>query len=395
MIFDPRDPQHSVGGVPFETLARIRAEEPVCPSPQGWFLSRREEIMTCLNEVTTFIADLSGMSELSDRAEVPEEELFLSEIEEPRHGRVRRLYNSCFARHRLAQLGSFVEDTCNHLLDRLLAAEDGSGDLHIGYAMPIPSLVLSRMMGLPAEAAERFMEWSLDGTLMQRSPTPGVAPGGPPVQRYFAEHLSRRRREAGEAPRDVYRTLMEAEIDGEPLSDREIVTQLQFMVMAGVHTTRTFLAHLMHRLLFHPELFRTLAEDRSLVPNYIEESLRHDSPVQSTTRRTTREIELAGVELASGDWVEVGLGSANRDERAYEDPDVFRLDRENPRDHLAFGAGSHICPGAALARLEGQTAVEVLLDRVAAMSPLEGVQYPPLPSSLSDLPIQARLVARN
>jgi len=178
MDFEPRDPQQAVDGVPFDTLAKIRAEEPVYRTPsQGWFLSRREEIMTCLQEVTTFVADLSPMSGLTSYRQVPDEELFLSEIEEPKHGRVRRLYNSCFARHRLNALGSFVEDTCHHLMDRLLAAEDGIADLHVGYAMPLPSLVLTRMMGLPPEAAQQFMEWSLDGTLMQRSDRPAPPPG--------------------------------------------------------------------------------------------------------------------------------------------------------------------------------------------------------------------------
>jgi len=391
MPFDPRDPQHAIDGVPFDELTRIRAQEPVCPTPSGgWFLSRREEILTCLEEVETYVADLAPLSDLQGHRDIRSDELFLSEIEEPRHGRIRRIYNSCFARHRLGEMDSFLQKTCNGLLDRLLSSEDGIGDLHVGYAMPIPSLAMARLMSLPEEASDRFMEWSLDGTLMQRSTTPGVAKGGPAIQRYFAAHLARRRMETS-GPKDVYQTLMEAEIDGEALSDREIVTQLQFMVMAGVHTTRTFLTHLVHRLLLDPALFQTLGKDRSLIPNYIEESLRHDSPVQATSRRCTREGQLAGVAFKEGDWIEVGLGSGNRDEGAYEDPEVFRLDRENPRDHLAFGAASHICPGAALARLEGQTAVNVLLDRVSELRLLEGVTYPPLPSSLSDLPIPARL----
>jgi cytochrome P450 len=163
------------------------------------------------------------------------------------------------------------------------------------------------------------------------------------------------------------------------------------MVMAGVHTTRSLLTHLVHRLLFDPQMTKTLREDPTLIPNYVEESLRHDSPVQATSRRCTRDFALSDTQIAKGDWIEVGLGSANRDENAYEDPDVFRLDREDPRDHLGFGAGSHICPGAALARLEAQACVRVLLERTSALTPVAGVQYPPLPSSLSDLPIPARL----
>jgi cytochrome P450 len=131
-------------------------------------------------------------------------------------------------------------------------------------------------------------------------------------------------------PADVFRTLTEATIEGEALTEQEVVTQLHFMVQAGVHTTRGALTHLVHRLLFDPELFRRLARDRSLLPNYVEESLRVDSPVQMTSRRCTRETAIGGVPLHVGDWVEMGIASANRDEDVYEDPESFRLDRPNP-----------------------------------------------------------------
>ena len=97
---------------------------------------------------------------------------------------------------------------------------------------------------------------------------------------------------------------------------------------------------------------------------------------------------MGGVDMRQGDWVEVGLASANRDEKQYDDPEDFRLDRPDPLNHVAFGAGAHVCPGASLARLEGVTAIETLLDRVAALTPVEGFEYPPLPANLaySDLP---------
>ena len=172
-----------------------------------------------------------------------------------------------------------------------------------------------------------------------------------------------------------------------------MVTQLHFMVQAGVHTTRGALTHLVHRLLFDPEMFDRLARQRALLPNYVEESLRVDAPVQMTSRRCTRETAIGGVPLHAGDWVEMGIASANRDEAVYEDPDSFRLDRPQPRNHLAFGAGPHVCPGASLARMEGTFAVQELLNRVARMEPVPGAAYPPLPGSLGHQPIPARLIA--
>jgi len=142
-------------------------------------------------------------------------------------------------------------------------------------------------------------------------------------------------------------------------------------------------------------LWDAVQADRDLVPLLIEESLRRDSPVQRTTRRCTRDVAFGGVDMRAGELVEMGIGSANHDEALVDDGRAFRLDRADPRRHLAFGTGSHICPGAALARLEARIAVETLLDRLSALEPVPGATYPPLPGSLGHQPIPARLIARH
>ena len=228
---------------------------------------------------------------------------------------------------------------------------------------------------------------------MTRPATPGVPPEGPASHVYFRARIAEQRA-LPEPTNHVFKVLLGAEIEGRPLSDQEITTQLHFMVQAGVHTTRSFLAHLVNRLVQDPALFARLDADREQIPLYLEESLRHDAPVQRTTRICTRDVEIGGVLIKKGETVEMGIGSANRDEARHEAPAEFRLDRRDPRGHLAFGAGSHVCPGAMLARLEGATAVRVLLDRAKALERVEGVTYPPLPGSLGHQPIPARLVAR-
>jgi cytochrome P450 len=237
------------------------------------------------------------------------------------------------------------------------------------------------------------MRWSSDGTIMTRPATPGVPPEGPASHVYFRARLAEQRA-LPEPSNHVFKVLLGAEIDGRPLSEGELTTQLHFMVQAGVHTTRSFLVHLMNRLVQDPALYARLDADRGLIPAYLEESLRHDSPVQRTTRVATRDVEIGGVLIRRGETVEMGIGSANRDETKHDAPAAFRLDRSDPRAHLAFGAGSHVCPGAMLARLEGATAVRVLLDRARELRPVEGVRYPPLPGSLGHQPIPVKLVAR-
>lgn len=393
IVFDPHDPSFVDDGVPFDVLARIRREQPVYRTPRGaWYLSRYVDVEGALKDVDTFRAELGPITGIEGGVDtIPHDELFLSEITEPRHGQIRRLFNSSFAAHRLREMEPYLVERCHSLIDGLFAAE--VADLHGGYAAPIPAIAMARIMGFGAEAVDEFLAWSWDGTLMTRPSTPGVPEEGPSSHVWFAARLAEQRA-LPEPVSHVFKVLTTAVIEGEPLTDREIITQLHFMIQAGVHTTRSLLTHLVNRLLHEPELFDRVAADRTLIPNLVEESLRHDAPVQRTTRRCTRDIEFAGVTMCPGDWVEMGISSANRDEAVYSAPAEFRLDREDPRHHLGFGAGSHICPGATLARMEGVTSVNVLLDRVRELRLVDGVRYPPIPGSLGHQPIPAVLIAR-
>ena len=395
--FDPHDRRFVEEGVPFELLARIREEQPVYRTPSGsWYLSRREDVEAALTNVDTFRAELGPITGIPAGVEtIPEDQHFLSEIPEPRHGRIRRLFNAIFAWHRVRQIEPIVEAECHRLIDALLAANAAGrpADLHGEYAMAIPAFAMSHIMGFGRDAVPVFMQWSSDGTIMTRPATPGVPPEGPASHVYFRARIAEQRA-LSEPTNHVFKVLLSADIEGRPLSDRELTTQLHFMIQAGVHTTRSFLAHLMNRLVQDPSLYSRLDADRELIPLFLEESLRHDSPVQRTTRVCLRDVEIGGVLIRKGETVEMGIGSANRDDAVHGEPGEFRLDRSDPRGHLAFGTGSHVCPGAMLARLEGATAVRVLLDRTRELRRVEGATYPPLPGSLGHQPIPATLVAR-
>ena len=399
LSYDPYDPAHLVDGVPFDHLATIRHQGGVARTPKGGlYLARHDDIEATLKDVDTFVADLAPMSGLDGLEQIPAGQHFLSEIPEPRHGQIRRLYNACFGAHRTRAVEAEVRAVCDRLVDRMLATDRATPviDLQADYALHIPGQVMAHIMDLPDGAAERFLQWSADETLMLRPASPGVAAGGPPIHTYFARQLAEARATlaAGGAPNRVFAVLIDAEIESAPLTDEEIVTQLQFMVMAGVHTTRGLLTHVVQRLALDADLFARLDAERSLVANFVEESLRHDAPVQRTTRRCTRPAAIHGEQLARGDWVEVGIGSANRDETYYPEPHTFRLDRDDPRDHLAFGAGSHVCPGATLARYEAVTAVETLLDRLAAIDAVPGATYPPVPGNLGAAPVPVTVTPR-
>lgn len=391
--FDPHDPRHLLDGVPFELLAEIRRQQPVVRTPAGaWYLSRHADVEKVLGDVRGFGADLGPMSGVRTVDDVPPDQRWLSEIDEPRHGRIRRLFNASFGPQRTREVEPFVRRTCEELLDALI--DQSPADLHAGYAARIPGLVMAHVLGLPPSTAAHFAAWSTDGSILQRPASPGVGAGGPDIQAYFADRLAEQRSGAA-ATNAVFRFFIDAEIDGRPLSDQEIVSQLHFMVQAGVHTTRGLLVHVVQRLVHAPALFSLLQRDDAQIEPFVEECLRLDAPVQRVTRRCRTDTTVGDVHLRRGDWIEVGIASANRDEAAYDDPEVFRLDRVRPRDHLSFGAGPHVCPGALLARTEAITAVGALVHRLQALRPVDGAVYPPIPGSLGHGAVPAVLVARD
>ncbi len=378
--FNPHNPEYLEKGLPFEEMAELRRRTPVAKTPLGYYLTRRHEADELLYAVEMFGSDMTPGTGLAGVEEVPAEQLFLPEIDEPVHGQIRRLYNSALGPHRTARIQPFVRETCEGLLNGLEGRDPS--DLHADYAVPIPCEVIAHIIGLPEGDAEKLKVWSSDGSVMFRAACPQYAPDGPPITGYLTD-LVARERAAPEPSSHTFKVFLGAEVEGEQLSDTVIAHQLQTMVLGGVHTTRGLLAHSMHRLIMEPDTWAALEADRELIPVFVEESLRHDSPAPRVARRCLADATLGGVDMQQGDWVEVGLASANRDEAQYDHPEDFRLDRPDPLNHVAFGAGAHVCPGASLARLEGVTAIKTLLDRVAALTPVDGYEYPPLPANLA------------
>lgn len=392
LSYNPHTPSFLTEGVPFEQLARLRKEVPVAPTPTGaWYLSRREDIERVLKDVDGFYADLGPMTGLAGVEVIPEEEWFLSEIPEPRHARLRRLFNASFGPHRTRTISPYIKAVCNSLIDSMLERE--VIDLHAEYALPIPSLVMAHVLDLDEAASDLFMKWSFDGSLLTRPSSPGVAPDRPAVQEFFQTLLDEQRA-LPEPTNHVAALFLGEEIDGEKIPDQQIVTQLHFMIQAGVHTTRGLLVHVLQRLLEDRSLFEQMRDDQERIAVLVEEVLRHDAPVQRVTRRCAHATTIGGVEMNTGEWLEVGLASANRDESHYEDSERFSLDRPDPKDHFGFGGGPHVCPGATLARAEAVMAAATLVERIETMEMLDGATYPPIPGSLSHAPVYARLNPR-
>ena len=276
------------------------------------------------------------------------------------------------------QLEPQIRAVCDDFLDDLLAA--GGGDLVDAYIRPVPNIAIALVLGASPEHWDDLARWS-DELVHGTYPTQyrnergeGLA-GAHPEFTAFVDGLIAERRAREHPGDDLIGRMLSEEVEGQRLTDVEARTQLVFLFASGNETTRHLMGNLLHRIASDPQLYAALRDDRSLIPAAVEESLRMDSPVQHLFRDCRREVELDGAQLEPGDKVVFGVSSANRDEARFDDPETFRLDRHNPRGHLAFGGGPHVCPGANIARLEARVAVEALLDRVAAIEVAPGHEF--------------------
>ncbi len=227
------------------------------------------------------------------------------------------------------------------------------------YADPFPVRAIAVMLGVPVADHARFKQWSEDrAAVVYRGPGSPADAGAAALDAYLCDLVAERRR----APTpDLLGALV-----GEGLADGEIAGLGAVILSAGNLTTTRLLANLVHELASDPARFRRLRDDPASRPELVEESLRLESPVQLPARRATRDVALGGVVVPAGAFVMVGVGAANRDPAAYDEPAVLRPGRDGP-PHVAFGHGIHFCLGAALARLEAAVTLELLARRCTAM----------------------------
>lgn len=347
--------------------ARRRAQCPVAPTGPGtWFLADRPSVEQALREVETFVGSFGTIEG------IPEEEQILQWIPEPRHGRLRRIINAVMAPHRTARAEPFVRDLARRLAAEVVAA--GRVDVIPAFVDPIPTQVIAHVLGIPTADWDLFRRFSDE--LLERQGTHQGARAMSEVHPEFAayvEELVADRRGAGEDVDDMITRFIRTDVDGEHLSDVAIRTQIMVLIIAGNETTRNLLGNVVATLCDRPDLYARLRRDPALVPAVIEESLRRDTPVQILARTCSADVTFAGgaagpTAIPAGDRVVVGIASANRDESVFDIRAAFDVDRANLREHLAFGTGPHVCPGAALARLESVIAVEELVAAAATLA---------------------------
>jgi cytochrome P450 family 130 len=231
------------------------------------------------------------------------------------------------------------------------------GDLVHQFASPLPSTIMSDLIGVPDEHRSAFGGW-IEAFLEVTSPE-DIAGRATNIYTLFGSLLAQRRDEPAD---DLMSALLAARVDGDNLSDDDLLGFCFLLLVAGNDTTTSLIGNGVELLARHKDQRAELAGDPSLIPAAIEEMLRIESPTQALPRTAMRDVELHGLTIPAGSRVMLLWGSANLDDREFPDPEVFDIHRGAPR-HLGFGHGVHVCLGAALARLEARVAFEELLAR--------------------------------
>ncbi|HXQ23135.1 MAG TPA: cytochrome P450, partial [Candidatus Acidoferrales bacterium] len=313
----------------------------------------------------------------------------------PLHTRLRGLVNQAFTPRIIKRLEPRMEEIAHALLDAALAQR--RVDLVQALSYPLPVIVIAEIIGIPPKDRDQFKEWS-DGLIENLGL--GIMGPEPPevIQRelriidqmrvYFSQLVEERRKQPRE---DLLSGLVAAELEGSKLSFDEMLQMLVLLLVAGNETTTTLIGNAALELMRHPNQLARLRAHPALMPNAIEEVLRFASPVQVDVRHVQQTTVVRGHQIEAGNNVLLWLGSANRDEAVFDNPEAFDVGREDNR-HLAFGFGPHYCLGANLARLEAQVALRVLLQRTRSFRRTDDDPLPLHPSfifrSVTRLPVE-------
>ena len=355
-----------------------------------WNVYGFPELQELLGDPATFSSNTMRVVPKSMLAEMEDFSLegFITQIDPPEHGKLRKLVTSAFTRRVVADLEPRIAAVTHELLDA--ARDRGRFELVADLAYPLPVIVIAELLGIPASDRALFKRWA--DALFQRDTKisfnetaerqdvdlQATLKPWNEMSAYLAGHAAERR----QRPRaDLLTRLVEAEVDGERLPAEQVVNFAIVLLLAGHVTTTMLLGNTVLCLDAFPVRQDELRADRARIPAAIEESLRFLTPFAALGRATTRDVELGGVTIPADRVVMAWLGAANRDPRQFPDPDVFDPTRD-PNPHLGFGRGIHFCLGAPLARLEGRVALNILLDRFDPLrtDPEDKVEFIPTPT---------------
>jgi pimeloyl-[acyl-carrier protein] synthase len=354
---------------PYPLYHQLRTEDPVHWDPflHAWVVTRYADVVMVLHR---FCADRTptpdqlakmGLSTLSPIAQVMVKQMLF--MDPPAHTRLRSLASKAFTPGRVELLRSHIQEIVNTLLDAVQPA--GHMDVVADLANPVPAIVTAEMLGVPVADHDQLKLWSADFAEMlgnfQHNPdrVPRILRSLEEMTAYFRAAM----REQQEHPREgLINSLMTAEIEGDRLTEEEVIANCIVTMVGGQETTTNLIGNGVLSLLRNSKQLAKLRQDFSLIPSAVEELLRYESPSQHTARLAPEDLELGGKEICKRQAVIAVMGAANRDPARFPNPDQLDITRQDNR-HVAFGWAAHFCFGAPLARIEGQVVFETMLRR--------------------------------
>ena len=356
---------------PYPLFHRLRREDPVHWDPflHAWVVTRYADVLEVLQ---TFSADRTptpeqlaamGLSQFGPIAQLMVKQMLF--MDAPAHVRLRGLASKAFTPARIETLKSHIHDIANHLLDAVI--DHGTMDVVTDLAEQLPAIVTAEMLGVPTADHRKLKTWSGNFAEMlgnfQHNPDHAqlMLRTVDEMTEYFRHAVQEMKRYPQEG---LIHSLMTAEVDGDRLTEDEVIANTIITMVGGQETTTNLIANGVLTLLRHPDQMDKLRADLSLVPSAVEEMLRFESPSQHTARLAPSDRQLGGKLIRKRQAVIAVMAAGNRDPERFPDPDRFDITRSDNR-HLAFGYSAHFCFGAPLARLEGQITFDVLLRRIA------------------------------
>jgi cytochrome P450 len=297
------------------------------------------------------------------------------EMDGKEHTRNRALVQSVFVPKGMDRLEPVLSEMVHALLDEIAASSQA--DMVAQFTERFPVQVMAHLVGVPRADYPQFQRWAIDIIGFAKDMERGMA-AARAIREYLGPVIAARRAAPGD---DVLSKLVTGRVDGNGLTDEEVVSFLRLLMPAGAETTFRLIGNMLVALLTDRDRYERVRADRSLVPWAVEETLRWETSVLMVSRQATRETEIGGFPIPADAFISVVVASANRDERHYERPDEFDLDR-HADDHLAFGFGRHHCLGYHLARLEARVALDAILDRLPALR-LDPTAPPPAITGLA------------
>ncbi|MEV5413213.1 cytochrome P450 [Thermopolyspora sp. NPDC052614] len=332
-----------------------------------WNVLDYEEVHGVLNDPKTFSSSTAHLAPVTIDEEFLEGDF--AQMDPPDQTRYRKLVSKAFTPRVVAQLEPRIVEISRNLLDAMEGKE--RVELVEEFAYPLPVIVIAELLGIPTGDLEVFKKQAFriieqlngysflyDDEEAQRTIEAAVDKFRPMVD-FMRGQIADRRKNPGD---DLLSHLVAAEVDGHRLTENEIVTIGNLMLVAGHITTTMLIGNAVACLDSNPDAFARVRADRSLVPSMLDETLRTLTPSAALSRRTTADVEIGGVGIPAETMILVWPGAANRDPRRFPDPETFDPGR-TPNPHLGFGHGVHYCIGATLAKLEGRIAMNALLDR--------------------------------